>query len=54
MPSLAPALALAHDAEVRRAFGERLEEGLKRRLASQPAPLHSFVETIVLAKQGSA
>jgi hypothetical protein len=31
-----------------------LENGLKRRLVSQPAALDSFVQTIVLAKQGSA
>ncbi len=28
-----------------RAFGDRLEYGLKRRLAGEPAPLHTFVET---------
>lgn len=53
MPSLALALTGAHDAGERHAFADRLEEGLKQRLASQPAALDSFVETIVLAKQGS-
>ena len=52
MPSLASALARvrAGDAEALTAFGDRLEDGLKRRLAKQPAAMHSFVHTIVLAK----
>jgi hypothetical protein len=49
-PSLASAIA---DEGRRIVFPDRLEEKLKRRLADQPAPLHSFVQTIVLAKQGS-
>jgi SAM dependent carboxyl methyltransferase len=53
-PSLACALTAAGDATAYRAFADRLENGLERRLASQPAALHSFVQTIVLAKQGSA
>ena len=44
----------AADAAAYRAFADRLEDGLKRRLASQPAGLHSFVQTVVLAKHGSA
>jgi hypothetical protein len=50
--SLAVALARlrAGDAEALGAFGDRLESGLRRRLESQPAPMHSFVHTIVLAK----
>jgi hypothetical protein len=40
------------DAEALRIFGDHLEAGLKRRLASQPAAMHSFVQTIVLAKLG--
>jgi hypothetical protein len=50
MPSLASALTIG-SVEVFRAFADRLEEGLTRRLASQPAPFHSFVQTIVLARQ---
>jgi hypothetical protein len=53
VPSLASALLRGGDAEECRAFGNRLEDGLRRRLASQPAALHSFVQTIVLVKQGS-
>jgi hypothetical protein len=40
------------DAEALRSFADRLQEGLTRRLASQPASTDSFVETIVLAKCG--
>lgn len=52
MPSLAAALTRvqAGDAEALGAFGDRLERGLKRRLSAQPAAMHSFVQTIVLAK----
>jgi hypothetical protein len=50
MPSLASALTIG-SVEVFRAFADRLEEGLTRRLTSQPAPFHSFVQTIVLARQ---
>jgi SAM dependent carboxyl methyltransferase len=55
MPSLASALTRVRigDAEALTAFGDRLEDGLKRRLAKQPAAMHSFVHTIVLAKQCS-
>jgi hypothetical protein len=52
-PTLAQALAANSDAERLRAFSNRLESGLKRRLASQPRPINSLVETIVLAKSGS-
>jgi SAM dependent carboxyl methyltransferase len=53
MPSLASALTRvrAGDAEAFRVFGDRLEVGLKRRVASQPAAMHSLVQTIVLAKR---
>lgn len=54
MPSLALALDSTRGAEDRRAFADSLEDGLKRRLADRPEPLHSLVETMVLAKQGSA
>jgi len=49
VPSLASAIA---DEGKRNVFPDRLEEKLKRRLADRPLPLHSFVQTIVLAKQG--
>jgi hypothetical protein len=53
MPTLASALdrVRSGDAEALRVFGDRLEAGLKRRLASQPAAMHSLVQTIVLVKQ---
>jgi hypothetical protein len=51
VPSLASALTAAGDAGANGAFADRLEEGLKRRLANRPTPLHSFVQTIVLAKE---
>ena len=52
MPSLATALTRVRsgDPEAVTAFGDRLEDGLKRRLAKQPAAMHSFVHTIILAK----
>lgn len=50
-PSLACALMGAGENETGGAFADRLEDGLRRRLATRPAPLHSFVQTIVLAKQ---
>jgi hypothetical protein len=52
VPSLALSLNEAHDAEQRRTFANRFEIGLKRRLAAQPAPLHSFVQALVVAKRG--
>jgi S-adenosylmethionine-dependent carboxyl methyltransferase len=53
-PSLASALIPVRGADERRAFGDRLEAGLKRRLASNPVPVHTLVGTIVVAKQVSA
>ena len=56
----APALAVAltrvraGDAEALLVFGDRLQNGLRRRMGSQPAPMHSFVHTIVLAKNRSS
>jgi hypothetical protein len=52
VPSLASALTRVRegDAEVVAAFSNQVEQRLKRRLASQLAPMHSFVQTIVLAK----
>ena len=52
-PTLAGALAANGDAERLRTFSNRLESGLRRRLASQPRPINSLVETIVLAKSGA-
>ena len=54
MPSLASALTRVRDgdAEALHSFADRLQDGLTRRLASQPASTDSFVETIVLAKCG--
>jgi hypothetical protein len=54
VPSLALGLTEAHDAGQRRIFADRLEDILKRRLASRPEPMHSFVQTMVLAKRDSA
>jgi hypothetical protein len=53
MPSLASALTSvrAGDADALHNFGDRLEAGLKGRVASQPRAMHSFVQTIVLAKR---
>jgi hypothetical protein len=51
MPSLALALEPSGDQEHRRAFADKLENGLKKRLAIRPEPVHSFAHTIVLAKE---
>lgn len=53
VPSLASALRLvrAGDADALRTFGDRLEAGLMRRLASHPTAMHSFVQTMVLVKR---
>ena len=52
VPSLASALVRVRDgdSEAVVAFSDQIEQRLKRRLASQPAPVHSFVQTIVFAK----
>jgi hypothetical protein len=52
MPSLASALTRVRDGdgEALRSFADRLQDGLTRRLAGQPASTDSFVQTIVLAK----
>jgi hypothetical protein len=52
-PTLAEALARDGEAERLRAFSDRLESGLKRRLASEPQAINSLAETIVLAKIGA-
>jgi hypothetical protein len=51
VPSLAAAIA---DERKRNAFPDCLEKKLKQRLADRPAPYHSFVQTLVLAKRTSA
>ena len=51
-PTLASALARDSEAERLRAFSDRMESGLKRRLTSQPQAINSLAETIVLAKTG--
>jgi hypothetical protein len=48
VPSLASTLA---DEKARHAFADSFEQTLRRRLAERPSPTHSFVQTIVLAKQ---
>jgi len=52
-PTLSSALTRvrAGDGEAFRIFADRLEVGLRSRLKAEPAPLHSIVETIVVAKQ---
>ena len=50
-----PSLALAiSDTGGRLAFADRLEQKLIRRLCERPAPFHSFVQTMVLAKKAPA
>jgi hypothetical protein len=53
MPSLASALdrVRAGEAEALRNFADSLETRLAQRLASHPRPMHSLVQTIVLAKR---
>ena len=51
MPSLATALTPAEDVEQHRAFGERLVAGLMHCLKERPAPVHSFVQTLLLNKR---
>ena len=53
VPSLACALSPARDTngEVHGAFADQLEQRLKRRLASRPLEMLSFVQTLLLAKR---
>jgi hypothetical protein len=53
VPSLASALAPGRSRTEQQLFADRLEQGLKNRLASRPAPVDSFVQTIVLAKRNA-
>jgi hypothetical protein len=52
VPSLGSALArvASGDAEALGAFGDHIEQRLKRRLLSQPPATHSFVQIMILAK----
>jgi hypothetical protein len=52
-PIFAPTLALAldrNDAVRSLAFTDRLEQGMRQRVAARPSPMHSHVATIVIAK----
>jgi hypothetical protein len=51
VPSLASAIS---DAGRRPAFADSLEQRLKQRLSERLTPCHSFVQVIVVAKQGAA
>jgi hypothetical protein len=53
VPSMSQALAPTRDAERRRIFGDRLEEGVRRRIASNPASLENMVGMITLHKQAT-
>ena len=54
VPSLAAVLTRADDAEARRAFADRIEDGLKQRLLREPTPYSARVDTIVVAKIASS
>jgi hypothetical protein len=49
-PSLSSSIS---DAGKRNTFADCLEQKLKKRLSERPTPLNSFVQVVVLAKQGS-
>jgi hypothetical protein len=51
VPSLALSLKEARNPERCRIFADDFEIQLIRRLMSEPAPLHSFVQTMVMVKQ---
>jgi hypothetical protein len=50
MPSLASALDRSGDAGVVRAFGDRLEGGIRQSMANNPAPLEIKAQVMVFAK----
>ena len=54
VPSLALSIADTQDGERRRVFADRFTDALQKRLVLQPAPLHSFVHTLVFSKSNSA
>jgi len=51
VPSLSSSIS---DAGNRNTFADCLEQKLKKRLSEHPMPLHSFVQVMVLTKQGSS
>jgi hypothetical protein len=51
VPTLSQVLAQSRSIEDRRIFADRLEEGVRRRIALVPARLDHLVEIIGLAKQ---
>jgi hypothetical protein len=53
VPSLAQALAPTRSAEGRQEFVDRLEEGVRRRIASAPASLQNMVGIVVLNKNAA-
>jgi hypothetical protein len=53
VPSMSQALAPTRDAEERQVFADRLEEGVRRRIASNPASLENMVGMITLHKQAT-
>jgi SAM dependent carboxyl methyltransferase len=54
VPSLALHVAATQNGERRRDFADRFSDALKKRLVHQPAPLQSFVHTLVLSRNNSA
>ena len=53
VPSLSQALAPTRDAAEREVFADRLQEGIARRIASNPASLENMVGIIALHKQAA-
>jgi hypothetical protein len=53
VPSLSQALAQTRDAGERQIFADRLEEGVRRRIAASPASLENMVGIITLHKQAT-
>jgi len=53
VPSMSQTLALTRDVEERRIFADRLEDGVRRRIASNPASLENMVGIITLYKQAT-
>jgi SAM dependent carboxyl methyltransferase len=53
VPSMSQALASTHNVEERQIFADRLEEGVRRRIAGSPASLENMVGMITLHKQAT-
>jgi hypothetical protein len=51
VPSMSQALASTRGAAERQMFADRLENGVQRRIAANPASLENMVGIIVLNKQ---